>query len=77
MSPQDLLADILEQRRIRTDAGLPARVVVLNRQDHDLLQLYRKLLGRPEVDAYEYLTEDTIFDLEICLDGQVDSPRVQ
>jgi hypothetical protein len=69
MTPEELLIKILEaKKQLLAKHKKPSRVIMHNRY-FQMLRMYRATLGDYPEGMEDYLTEDKIFGLEICIDN--------
>jgi hypothetical protein len=76
MRPEELIADIYSQLRLRRDEGKEPTGVLMNLKDYRLLEWYRNFLGEAENGSLEYLGQYEIFGLEILIEN-VSAPEVR
>ena len=67
--PEEIILEIYRQKKRCLEAGKKPEKVVLSMNHHRLIQWYHELLGSVDGPVPDYLQEDTIFGLEICIDN--------
>lgn len=68
--------EIYRQRSEQTAQGLKPTKVILSSHIYHHIQMWHASLGIMQNQNFEYITKDSIFSLEICLDNAVPSPQV-
>ena len=67
--PEEIILEIYRQKQQCLEAGIKPVKVVLPIKLHRLIQRYHELLGNIDGPMPDYLQEDSIFGLEICIDN--------
>ena len=70
--PEEVILEIYRQKRQCIEAGVRPNRVILSMKQHRLLRWYHELLGNIDGPVPDYLQEDSIFGLEICIDNESD-----
>lgn len=74
--PEELVVEIYRQKLKFQSLGMTPRKVVLSSHHLKAIRLWHAELGLMQNSAFEYITEETIHGLEICLDNAQVQPRV-
>lgn len=72
MTIQEIILEVMKARNDRVAAGLKPTVVILSKSRYQELMLYHASLGDMPEGQPDYISKDTLFDLNICLDSSVD-----
>ena len=76
MRPEEIIAEVYRQMRCKREQGENPCAVLMNPDQYQLLNFYRRFRGRPADDRLEYLQQYSIFGLEILMDNNCSTLRV-
>lgn len=69
IKPEEILIQILEAKKSLLKKHKKPSMVIMHSRYYKMLKLYRATLGDYPEGMEDYLTEDKIFGLDICLDN--------
>ena len=67
--PEEIILEIYRQKKRCIEDGLKPEKVVLPMKMHRLIQWYHEILGNIEGPVPDYIQEESIFGLQICIDN--------
>ncbi len=69
IKPEEILIKILEAKKSLLADHKSPKMVIMHKKYFRMLKLYRATLGDYPDGMEDYLTEDKIFGLDICIDN--------
>ena len=72
MRAEEIIAEIYRQKRELLDKGIKPDKVVFSMDIYRILKRYRELLGVIEGPVPDYLQQETVFGLTVCIDSDTD-----
>jgi len=67
--PEEIILEIYRQKKQCIDAGKKPEKVILSMKMHRLIRWYHEILGSIEGPVPDYIQEESIFGLQICIDN--------
>lgn len=68
--PEELIVEIYRQKSEHFRAGLKASQVIMSQKTWRIIRAYHSSLGILEGNLPDYIGEDSIFGLDVMLDGR-------
>ena len=72
MNAPELIALVWRDRTERIEAGLTPKTLILNPLLYKDLMFYHAKLGELPEGVQDYITTDSLFGLDICLDSSLE-----
>lgn len=69
IKPEEILIQILEAKKNLLKKHKKPKMVIMHSKYFKILKIYRATLGDYPAGMEDYLTEDKIFGMDICLDN--------
>lgn len=72
LTAEELILKILKEKKEAMERGIFPSKVIMHSEHYRRIKLYRLQIGSYPGGVQDYMTDDSVFGLEICLDNSVE-----